>query len=133
MGRSPLSPHPSMGLPPRWNVGDLTPSYSTPATLLTAITAGTTSAAINPQANSIEVVPSFTDGTTSCTIEVLNDDGTGTFVSVKTFTGVTIFNASGLEVGEWPTGISLKGRAIKVTVSAIVGPGAITVKILRLN
>src|ERR1039458_8960741 len=120
MGRSPFTPEPFMGLPPRWRVSDLTPSYSTPVSM-------------NPQANSIELYPQFSNGDTTCTIEVLNDDGTGTFNVVATFNGVSLFNASSCVVGEWPTGISLGGRSVKVAVSNITGTGTVTVLLQRLN
>ena len=133
MGRSPFTPEPFMGLPPRWRVSDLTPSYSTPVSVVAATTVAITSAAMNPQANSIELYPQFSNGDTTCTIEVLNDDGTGTFNVVATFNGVSLFNASSCVVGEWPTGISLGGRSVKVAISNITGTGTVTVLLQRLN
>lgn len=133
MGRSPFSTHPSMGLPPTWKVSDLSPSYSSPASVLAATTINTTSAAFNPQANSIELYPQFSDGNTSCDIIVLNDDGTGTFNVVATFPHIDLFNASSCSVGEYPTGISLGGRAIKIQIANIAGGGSVTVLVQRLN
>jgi hypothetical protein len=133
MGRSVFSTHPSMGLPPTWKVSDLTPSYSTPAVIQAATAVNIISASFNPQANSVEIYPQFSDGKTSCDISILNDDGTGTFHVVATFTGITLFKASGLSVGEYPTGISLGGRAIQVQVANIAGGGTVAVLVQRLN
>jgi hypothetical protein len=132
-GRSPFSPYPSLGLPPRWRVSDMTPSYSTPVLVVPATSSTVTSAPYDPAANSIEVYPQFSDGETSCTITVLNDNGTGTFVPVAVFNGIDLFHASGITVGEWPQGISLGGRNIQIEVSNIVGTGTVTVKVQRLN
>lgn len=132
MGRSKLSPHPSMGLPPGWRVGDLSPSYSSPVAVITAAAANVTSASFEPQANSIQIIAQFSDGRTSCDISLLNDDGTGTFVTVATFTGVTLFK-NGMTVGEWPTGISLGGRACKLQIANYAGTGSVTLSYKRLN
>lgn len=133
MGRSPLTPHPSMGLPPGWRVSDLTPSYSTPVSVVATTAVNVTSAAFNPHANSIELYAQFSDGLTSCNISVLNDDGAGNFITVATFTGINLFKASGLTVGEWPTGKSLGGRAVKIVIANIAGGGTVTVLSQRLN
>ena len=132
-GRSPFTPEPFMGLPPRWRVSDLTPSYSTPMVAVPATSVAVTSAAVNPQANGIEIYPQFSNGDTSCTLKVLNDDGTGTFNVVAEFDNVSLFNASGCAVGPWPQGISLGGRAVKIDISNIVGTGTVTVLLQRLN
>lgn len=134
MGRSPLSPHPMMGLPPGWRISDLTPAYTSQVLVIPATTTSPiTSAAINPHANSVEIILAFVDQFTSCDVALSLDDGTGTFNIVKTFTGCTIFNTGGLTVGEWPTGISLNGRSIKVTIQNRVGPGTVAASVLRLN
>lgn len=132
-GRSPYSPHPSMGLPPRWRVSDLTPSYSTPSTVLAATAVNVTSDAFNPQANSIEIYPQFSDGLTKCDISVQNEDASGVYNTVATFPGITLFKASGLSVGEFPQGISLGGRNIKIVIANITGGGTVTVLVQRLN
>lgn len=134
MGRSPFSTHPSMGLPPTWKVSDLTPSYSTPVAVVTANSlASFTSDPFNPQGNSIELYPQFSDGKTTCDIAVQNDDGTGTYHTVATFRGISLFKASGLTVGEYPTGISLGGRSIKIVISNLAGGGSVSVLVQRLN
>lgn len=133
MGRNKFSPHPSMGLPPGWNVGDLPRSYSTPNKVVNAVTANSTSTAFNPEANTVELYAQFSDGATSCSVTLLNDDGTGTFVAIKTFDGVNLFNCSNLVVGEWPTDVSLAGRQCKIQISNYSGTGTITVLCTRLN
>jgi hypothetical protein len=122
-----------MGLPPTWKVGDLNPSYSTPVEVVPATAIAVISAAYNPQGNSIALYPRFSDGLTSCSLAVLNDDGTGTFVQVASFDNINLFNAESCTVGEWPTGISLGGRAIEIAVSNLVGPGSVNVFVQRLN
>ena len=130
--RSTFSPHPLMGLPPRWNVGDLEASYSNAVPLL--INSGNgTSASYNPQANSIELHTKFTNESDTCTITVTNDDGTGTYTQVAQFVGVTGTNDSNLYVGALVQNITLQGRPIIVTISDYNGIGSVTISVKRLN
>jgi hypothetical protein len=121
-----------MGLPPGWRISDLPAGYTSPVSLITAIGVDTTSAAYNPHANSIQVLPAFSDGNTKCDVIVLNDDGTGTFVQVAEFLGVSLFKES-LYVGELDQQITLGGRNIKVTVQNFSGGGTVAISIARLN
>ena len=131
--RSTFSPSPVMGLPPRWNVGDLSQSYSTPVDMITAAAGDTTSAAFNPQANSVELWVTFSDNLTSCSIVVYGDIGDGTFQEVATFDNVNMLNCSNLSVGEFANNIRLGGRAIKVATTNHAGPGTVTVRCNRLS
>ena len=131
--RSTYSPHPSMGLPPRWNIGDIPQAYSTPVQMIAATSVNTTSAAFNPEANSVELFTAFSDVSTFCDIIVTNDDGTGTFVQVAEFLGVGLLKDSNLYIGQLDQGITLQGRAIKVTVQNFRGSGTVAVSCNRLN
>ena len=131
MARSTFSPDPAMGLPPRWNVGDLPQSYSTPVEVLHAVSANTVSAAFNPQGNAAEIWCTFSKADTKCSIVVTADDGTGTFVPLATFNNVSMLADSNLQVGEFWQGRSLAGRPIKVAVANYSGTGTITVRVSR--
>ena len=131
--RSTFSPHPLMGLPPRWNVGDLEPSYSTALPVITEASGNMTSNAFSAEANSIELTTVFSDGVTKCDLVVSNDNGTGTFVTVATFTGVSNANEGALYIGALVQNITLQGRAIKVAIQNFSGPGTVTVNCKRLN
>jgi hypothetical protein len=100
--------------------------------VVTAATGNVLSASFEPQANSVQIIAQFSDGGTTCDVTLLNDDGTGTFVAVATFTGVSLFK-NGMTVGEWPTGISLGGRACKLQIANYTGTGSITLSYKRLN
>lgn len=131
-GRVLASTSPLMG-PPGWTAGDMTPSYCTPATVVDSKTGNYLSDPYNPSANGIELYSQFSDGTTSCDIAILSDDGTGNYTVVATFIGKNALKAGGMTVGQWPTGISLLGRNIKIQLLNFVGAGLVTVKVQRLN
>lgn len=130
--RSTFSPHPLMGLPPRWNVGDLEASYSSAVPVLINAN-NATSSEFNPQANSIELYTSFTNDADTCTITVTNDNGTGSYVQVAQFTGVSGTSDGNLYVGALVQNITLQGRAIRVQVSNYNGIGTVTISVKRLN
>jgi hypothetical protein len=133
MGRTPLSPDPSMGLPPGWRVSDLPPSYSTASVVQVATAVNITSAAFNPHANSIQIIPRFSDGVTSCDIQLFNDDGTGNFVLVATWKQINLFTSSSVSFGEYPQDLTLGGRSIQIGVANITGGGSVSIGVLRLG
>jgi hypothetical protein len=131
--RSTFSTHPMMGLPPRWKVGDMDPSYDTPQAVVTGATGNSLSNAFNPYANEVALTVQFSAPTISCALTVLNDDGTGNFVPVATFNNVSESNDGGLLVGQLIQNITLQGRAIKVQISNWTGAGTLTVNCKRMN
>lgn len=131
--RSTFSPHPLMGLPPGWNVGDMETSYTSAQSVIAAATGNIVSAAYNANANSVELITQFSDGATKCSLVVSNDDGTGTFVTVATFNNVSNANETNLYVGQLVQKITLQGRAIKVAITNYTGTGTISVFAKRLN
>jgi hypothetical protein len=135
--RSTFKTHPSMGLPPTWNVGDLPMQFSTPTVILNQVSSNTSSAAFNPQANSIEIWANFADGFTVCDLVVSNLIN-GVMTQVAEFDGVSLFNCSNLYVGELDQGITLQGQPIQITAQNFrttnAGtPGPVTVGVSRIN
>jgi hypothetical protein len=131
-GRTPYTTGACMGLPPKWRVSDLGPSYTNPAVIMTGIVANTLSAAFAAESHSVELLLLFSDGVTKADISLLVDDGTGTFVLVGTRTGCSVLHQD-LFFGQLDDNYDLKARSIKVQVSNYTGTGSISVRLNRLN
>jgi hypothetical protein len=131
-GRTPFTTGACMGLPPKWRVSDLGPSYTNPAVILNAVSANILSTAFAAESHSVELLLLFSDGVTKADIALWVDNGTGTFVLVGTRTGCSILKQD-LFFGQLDDNYDLMARSVKVQVLNYTGTGTITVRLNRLN
>jgi hypothetical protein len=123
------TPHPMFGaMPPGFGVGDLPARYNDGFLVFNAVTGDQTSAAIPVDANAIELVATFSDLHTGCTITVLAADGV---TPLAVFPGVSTLKSSNLYAGFAENNQLLGGGSFLFAVSAWSGTGTLTLKVRR--
>lgn len=131
--RGGLSPHPMYGDLATFRVGDL-PLGSTVgvAAISPAVGIDTTSAAISHGGNGIQLQVKFSDGVTSCSIDVID---AGNSAVLRTFTNVSNNNQNNLFVGPsiFDGNISLGGQPVKIRVYNFAGGGTVSVTLKRTS
>ena len=117
------TPHPIYGqMPPGFGVGDLPTAFESGTVVFNAVTGNQTSSAIEIAANAIELAATFSDGATSCDIQVQLYDGT----PFTTFTGVNALSPTNLYAGFAEQRQLLGGGKLKFELLNFVGSGTLT-------
>jgi hypothetical protein len=122
------TPHPIYGNCVGFSVGDLPKTYEVGLTVFNAITANTTSPAIDVAANAIELGATFSDLHTSCSITVYLADGV---TQIANFDNVSTLNSSGLYVGFFDQRVIIGGGKLVFKASNWSGSGTLTLLVRR--
>lgn len=131
--RSKLTPHPMYGDIGSFSVGDL-PLGSTvgvPA-ISPAVGVDTTSAAISHGGNGIQLQAKFSDGVTTCSIDVIDSSNSAV---IRTFNLVSNGNMNNLFVGPnvFDGAVTLNGQPVKIRVYNFAGGGTVSVVLKRTS
>lgn len=122
-------PHPMYGIDKGgFSIGDLSNSYQEGALVFDTISAPATSAPIALGANAIELVPQFSDTTTSCDITVYLADGVTAYA---VFPQLSILNSRNVFAGFYEQRSFIGGGALIFKASNWFGTGTLTLRVRR--
>lgn len=108
------------GLPPQFSISDMPRSFTQPRDITGQVSATTLSAAADIGARGVKLVLETQNGNVTCDLELYRVDPTAGDTLVKKWTGITRFNAEGLNAGNAEL-VDLNGNPIKVKVINPVG------------
>jgi hypothetical protein len=130
--RSTITPHPMYGDLGSFSIADLPISDSIGVVAQTAIGVDTTSAAIAHGGNGIQLLAKFSDGVTTCSIDVID---AGNLAVLRTFNLVSNNNMNHLFVGPsvFDGNIALGGQTVKVRVYNFAGGGTVAITLKRTS
>ena len=129
--RSTFTPHPIYGIDKGgFTIGDLPQGFNSGIQVLTNVSADSTSIPVAHGGNGVELRPVFSDGVTSCSLDVIDAASSTLLV---TFNNVSLFNSSKLFVGPYDQRIFLDGKPIRVRAYNFAGGGLVSIKVHRTS
>ena len=127
--RTPYSPNPMFGSMFGFTVGDLSASYNIPTELILATSVNATSVPFLHGGNAVEILPKFSDATTTCTVTVQNSSNT----VIKVFNNVSLLHEGNLFCGGYGDSFLLAGDPVTISVSNFTGSGTVIINARKVS